>query len=280
MATAVGTYATLANLKTRLGITDTTDDAVLQTIVDQTNSLIEGITGRVLAPIPAFSTTVAVDAAAAATSITLTTASGLSVGDAIMLGQVSGTHEHAIVAAINGAVVTLQYATTNAYVATTTVQRIQIFDGFDAYGDMRMFPVPNGIVSATSVEVATYTNGPYYSIPMTDIALRPQPLDREPGWPATELWMVDIPSSSNPQPLFFRGRWTVRVVGSFGWPAIPDEIVDIALTTATRAWLGRQSGQTDTVGSDTLGRPVISRYLSARDRDTLGRYQSKMVEII
>ena len=36
-----------------------------------------------------------------------------------------------------------------------------------------------------------------------------------------------------------------------------------------RAWHARQSGQTDIVGNDETGAPIVSRYLSARDRDTL-----------
>lgn len=54
MATATGTYATLAAVKTRAGITNTTDDALLQTLCDQVNQLIESPemgTGKVLAPI-------------------------------------------------------------------------------------------------------------------------------------------------------------------------------------------------------------------------------------
>src|SRR5690349_4289549 len=46
MATALGSYATTATLKTRLGITDTTDDALFATICDQSNAYVEGYTGR------------------------------------------------------------------------------------------------------------------------------------------------------------------------------------------------------------------------------------------
>lgn len=51
MATAIGTYASRAPLKLRLGITDTTDDTLLQDICDWVNSNIEGFTHRILAPI-------------------------------------------------------------------------------------------------------------------------------------------------------------------------------------------------------------------------------------
>ena len=55
MATAYGTYVTLDDLKTRLGIGSVTHDDLLGQIVDETNQWIESYTGRVLAPIPSAS---------------------------------------------------------------------------------------------------------------------------------------------------------------------------------------------------------------------------------
>ena len=51
MATALGSYATGSAIKSRAGITDSTDDTLIATIADQVNSYIEGVTGRILAPI-------------------------------------------------------------------------------------------------------------------------------------------------------------------------------------------------------------------------------------
>lgn len=51
MATAIGTYATLAAVKARLGITNSTDDALLSTLCDQINQHVETVTGKVLAPV-------------------------------------------------------------------------------------------------------------------------------------------------------------------------------------------------------------------------------------
>jgi hypothetical protein len=50
MATAIGTYAALAAVKTRLGKTDTTDDTLLTSLCDQVNAWIESYTGRPLTP--------------------------------------------------------------------------------------------------------------------------------------------------------------------------------------------------------------------------------------
>ena len=48
---ALGTYVTVADLKLRTGITDTTDDVLLGQICDEVNSWIESYTGRVLGPV-------------------------------------------------------------------------------------------------------------------------------------------------------------------------------------------------------------------------------------
>lgn len=51
MASAIGTYATPANVKARIGKTDSTDDTILGRICDQVNAWIEEMTERVLAPV-------------------------------------------------------------------------------------------------------------------------------------------------------------------------------------------------------------------------------------
>src|SRR5687768_616558 len=53
MATALGTYVTLADLKTRTGNTtvNAERDAIMTQIVDETNQWIESYTGRILAPV-------------------------------------------------------------------------------------------------------------------------------------------------------------------------------------------------------------------------------------
>ncbi|MCA1788441.1 MAG: phage head-tail connector protein [Thioalkalivibrio sp.] len=50
MATAIGTYAALAAVKTRLGKTDSTDDTLLTSLCDQVNAWIESYTGRPITP--------------------------------------------------------------------------------------------------------------------------------------------------------------------------------------------------------------------------------------
>lgn len=212
MATSVGSYATTANLKTRLGITDTTDDTLLGTICDQVNSYIEGVTGRVLAAI-----------------------------------------------------------------GSTTYT----FDGHEALENGRCLLVSVGVRAVGLLEVAPYTGADFVTVPSSDYFIRPsiqnRSLQGEPGW---EIWMTDIPSASNTYPYFPPGFNNVRALIAPGWSAIPDEITDLALTTGTRMWNGRRAGQQDIVGTDEFGRPIVSRYLSARDRATLERYRDKAPSII
>jgi hypothetical protein len=125
--------------------------------------------------------------------------------------------------------------------------------------------------AVSELAVASQTGGSYTVLDAADYFLRPQPLDREPGWPATRIELSDYPTSGFWY--FPTGYNTVRLKAVLGWPAIPDEITDVALTMAVRAWHARQSGQTDIVGTDETGAPVVSRYISGRDRETLKRYR-------
>ena len=207
MATAVGTYATLADTKLRLGLgtATTTDDTLLQDLCDQVNGWIEATTGRVVAP----------------------------------------------------------------YAGTYT------FDGYEALDDVT-FPVRMGIVALSSLEIAQQTGGTFSTIPATDYFLNPPSASREPGWPAFRLLLSDVPSGSNPYPYFPAGYQNVRMAGTFGWSAIPDELIDVALTTTVRAWHARQAGQADIVGTDEYGRPLVSRYVSGRDKATVTRFKFKL----
>lgn len=282
-ATATGAYATLANVRLRLGLTvsQTADDTLIQQYCDRVNSRIEGITGRILAPIAAFSTTTNGALSIGATSIVLTSATGLAVGDALMLGAVTGTHEHIIVQAISSNTVTAESATLNAYNSGVTAQRCFIFDGYSD-GTLIM-PVPNGVLSLSSLEVTPTWNAAsssWASIPTTDRLLRPAPMDREPGWPATEIHLSPIPSVTNTFPYFAGYDAIARAIGTFGWPAIPDEIADCAETVTVRAYQARRTGQSDAQGTTDTGATIISRILAAEWMSVLNRYRAKDVVII
>lgn len=281
--TATASYATVQGVKLRLGLTpsQTADDGLIQRYCDQVNSRIEGITGRILGPIPTFSTTTSGALSAGATSISLASAAGLAVGDALLIGPVTGTREHVTVGAISGTTVTPESPVVNAYGSGATAVRCFIFDGY-LEGTLVM-PVPIGIVSLSSLEVAPTWNAAstnWALIPSTDRLLRPSSLDREPGWPATEIHLSPIPSVGNTYPYFASYDAIARAVGTFGWPAIPDEITDCAETVAVRAYQARRTGQSDSQGTTDTGVTLISRILAAEWRDVLNRYKSKDVVII
>ena len=286
MSTAIGQYATLLPAKERLTTGGqafgNTDDSLLQSFCNQVNGWIESKTGRVLAPYPAIATTVTAGGAAGSVAITLASAAGVNLRDNLMLGPVTGTHEHITVAAIAGNVVTLQSPLVTTYANGTAVSRVIILDGYDALEGGRMMPLSDGIVTATSLEVAFYTRGDYGLIPTTDWYLRPTPMSgAEPGWPATELWMTNFPTSGAVSTTFPSGFANVRLACTPGWPAIPDEISSLALNLVTTLYRRRGvggGGDSMTTGSD--GSRTISLLLDANDWRTIQRYTDKSIGIV
>jgi|GEM_PF-1881700 len=278
--TATTPYATVAGAKQRLDPNmGATSDPLLQSLCDQVNGWIESRTGRVLGPVPVFSTTLNGAVSLGATTAILTSTSGLAVGDDIMFGLVTATpHEHATVSAISGNTVTLMTALGAGYANATAVKRVLVLDGFDTQEGGRLLLYPRGIVSISSIEVAQYTGGTFSSIPMSDVKLRPAPPD--PGWPFTEIWMSNVPSASNPLPYWASGYDNIRADAIPGWPAIPDEIIDIGLTAVVGMWRARASGGGDTFTIGTDGERTFERFLSFEQRRTLNRYTIKSLEII
>jgi hypothetical protein len=215
VSTAIGTYAALANVKTRLNITNGTDDARLQRFCDFVNAWIETKTGRILAPI----------------------ASGGPF----------------------------------------------VFDGYDALERGSVLVVNQGIRAITTLEVATTTGSAFSTVPPTDYFLRPTAQERDPGWPATEVWMTDVPSAGNATPFFFPGFANIRITGpangTLGWPAQPDEIVGIAEKVVVTGWQSRSVGERNRMGDSQFAAAITSA-LDGYDWHTINRYVVKNVEII
>jgi hypothetical protein len=202
VATATGAYATTALVKARLGVAtlDTTDDALIGSIVDQVNQFIESPEGcgRILAPI--------------------TSATYLADGDG-----------------------------------------------------MRRLYFPRGLRSVTELKIGDYTGDTLDVIAATDYFLRPLAQDRKPGWPAMWIELSDRPAGAHT--VFAKGFETVSITATSGWAAIPDDIIDVALTTCVRAWHARQSGQADIVGNDETGAPLVSRYVAGFHWSTIRAYR-------
>lgn len=129
---------------------------------------------------------------------------------------------------------------------------------------------PKGIRAVTLLEIAPYTGADYETIAAGDYFLRPSPADLRPGWPYTRIYLSN--HHAGPYGAFPRGFDTVQVTATTGWTAIPDDITELALTAATRAWHAIKSGQGDLVGTDDMGQVLVSRFFSARDLETLRLY--------
>jgi hypothetical protein len=142
----------------------------------------------------------------------------------------------------------------------------------DGDGSDRLY-FPRGIRAITSLGVATRsqpsTGGTYTTQTSTNYDIRPLAQDRQQGWPAFWVCLLDTSTQSR---YFPKGYNTVTMTATTGWAAIPDEITDLALQVAQRAWNARQQGFQDVAGVDEMGRPVVARFLSGRDRVTLDQY--------
>jgi len=285
MATALGVYATIGPAKERLGITDASADALLQSLCNQWNGWLENKTGRILGPIAGFASTVAAGGGVGSSAVTLASAVGVTVGDALMFGPVAGTHEHQIVAAPPaGNVVTLQSPLTATYANGTAVSRVLILSGSSS-PDGRTLPIDVGISAIGALEVSPTENAissQWYVVPPTDYWLAPlSSIERDPGAPASEIRLTALPSASNNFPFFSQYENNVRISGAtLGWQAAPDEIVGVALRLVVADYRRRGSGGGSqvTIGSD--GQRVIEQALSATDWHTINRYCEKTVDII
>lgn len=131
-----------------------------------------------------------------------------------------------------------------------------------------------GVRTLTQLEVRAYTGADWETITIGDVFLRPLEHDRQPGIPAQQIWLSDYPTGSYSR--FPGGFANVRPTGDFGLAEMPPRAIEIAETTAARAWLARRAGQRDMTGNDEQGHPLVSRYVAYRDRMTLERIRNTL----
>jgi hypothetical protein len=274
---AVGQYAQIARVKLRKGITDITQDPLLQFLCDQANSWLETKIGRVIAPWPAFATTVASGFGTGTNTGVLTATAGLALGDAIMFGAVSGTHEHGIVSAISGTTVTLQANLSNSYAAAQPVKRVYVFDG-DGYDYGRTLKISAGIVSVLSLEVAVVTNGPFTQIAGTDFFIRPVQAKRSsPAAPGFRIEMTDYPGGgSSVAPLIYIGKGNIRIDGQLGWAAIPDDLTGLGEKLVVAAFQTRGSSGGNQIAIGTDGTRVFEQAMSVQDWQLIKLYSNEI----
>lgn len=149
---------------------------------------------------------------------------------------------------------------------------------YDGNGLSRIFlPRPvnssigiGGARAVSLVEFAPYTSGTFETVASTDYVLR-SPFGN--GGPYRWLLMSDQPAGTYHD--YPDGQANIRVTMTAGWAAIPDDVTELALNLAHRAWNARQSGQQNVVGSDESGQPYVARYLDGKDKMTLRAYTLK-----
>lgn len=140
---------------------------------------------------------------------------------------------------------------------------------------------PKGIRAVTALTIGDYIGDTLDAVTAADILLRPLDHERTPGWPAFYLYLSDHPVSTNIwRYVFPKGRSNISMTCTAGWGAIPDDLIDVALTTATRAWGARQSGQMDIVGTDDTGAPVVSRFVAPLHWGVIKAYRLKQPAVI
>jgi hypothetical protein len=132
---------------------------------------------------------------------------------------------------------------------------------------------PRGIRAITALAIGDYTGDTLDTLAATDYFIRPLEQDRTPGWPAEWIVLSDLPAGEHS--VFHAGFETVSVTCTSGWAAIPDDIIDVALTTATRAWHARQNGQADIIGNDDTGAPLVSRFVAPFHWGTIKAYRAR-----
>jgi hypothetical protein len=142
------------------------------------------------------------------------------------------------------------------------------YDGYDAVRNGRCLLIPRGVRSLSLVETAATTGASFSTVTAGTYFLRPTAQDRTPGWPATELWLSDQSSTQFPA-----GYDNVRLTGTFGFASVPQRVQEVALNLVIRMYASRQAGQSDLIGSGGEGgSPMVSAFMSKRDRDTLDAF--------
>jgi hypothetical protein len=293
------------------GVTDTADDTLIGTICDQVNQFIESPQGcgRVLAPRPVGS---GVASANEIQSVTLAKSVGnVTGGHWTLTFEGSTTTDLAwnvngaalqvalrLLPTINGENVTvtgdgpyavefigdragraqqlmtadaahLTVAPCTATVALVSTPQDATFL-VDGNGLRRLY-FPSGLRSVSELKIGDYTGDTRDTVASTDYFLRPTLSDRKPGWPAEWITLSDLPAGAHR--VFHKGFETVSITATIGWAAIPDDITDVALTTAVRAWQARQSGQADVIGNDETGAPLVSRNVAPFHWKTIQAYR-------
>jgi hypothetical protein len=133
--------------------------------------------------------------------------------------------------------------------------------------------VPKGVRAVTALGIASSdqpdTGGTYSAVAATDILLRPTPLERRPGWPATRLLIRGT-----------TGRLVTALNGAQmtideGFVSVPPSVQAIALDAVATAYEARQAGDANAIGADASPLAVWAHYFGPGtvQYDTLMRFR-------
>lgn len=133
----------------------------------------------------------------------------------------------------------------------------------DGDGTREVF-VPGGLRSVATVEVSTDMGSTWADV-TASVTLLPESWRKPPSEPHHTLRLSEASGDWFPD-----GEGTVRITSTeWGYERWPDRVVEVAETIAVRMANARNTGQRDVIGSDELGNPVVSRFVSLKDRDTI-----------
>jgi len=171
----------------------------------------------------------------------------------------------------------------NAFIESTTKQPICPIPSatylYDGDGLSRVWlPMPigastlgiGGLRTVTLLEITGETNGTFATSTATDYMLRGRH-----GVNGPYRWLVLSDRATGSYSTYPTGRGNIRVTGTAGWSAIPDDIIHTALNLAHRLWNARQSGNQNIVVTDEMGQNTVAQYADPMDKMTLKRYMAR-----
>jgi hypothetical protein len=149
------------------------------------------------------------------------------------------------------------------------------FDGFGSprgnlLNNGKALFLPYGVRSVSLLEYAPNTGADYVTLDSDFYYLRPLEQDRLPGMPADRICLSDYLS---PILKFPSGYNTIRVTGTGGPTAVPDDVRMVAITIAAASWQASKSGREEVQTIETDGSITVRLFITAEDKRTLKRYQ-------
>ena len=182
-----------------------------------------------------------------------------------MLGDLDSSHDAELTALITRAsavVDLLSGRRFDSYAAT------KYFDG----NRDRILPVPD-LVSVTTVRLrdTSLDTSTWRTVPAGDVLLGPTTRDTATT-PARWLRLSrNITGADYRWPF---GEKVIEIAGTWGWPAVPADVVQATIDLTLHLWRRRGSGDAD-IGIPDLSQPVFTRALPALAYRILERYSRR-----